>query len=210
MQGANLYCPPLRACICCRRFVLWLFSSPSQTVCITAKEIEDMIPKELTAGGRIETTCSRCNDITGHVIVAMVDGVIIKVECQACGSVHKYREVRKPKLKSETSGVRRVRSGESREAAVSLARSEAAKKAAQTRANQRAQQEAEAVMVAWKSVIVSKGTRDARPYNMTEGYAVGDIVDHPVFGMGEVQSATRPDKMEVLFKEGVKVLRCTL
>jgi hypothetical protein len=28
--------------------------------------------------------------------------------------------------------------------------------------------------------------------------------------MGEVQSVTRPDKMEVLFKEGVKVLRCTL
>ncbi|GFM32961.1 hypothetical protein LN040_16095 [Desulfovibrio subterraneus] len=169
-----------------------------------------MITKELSAGGRIETTCSRCNDITGHVIVAMVGDVIVKVECQACGSVHKYREIRKPKLKSETSGVRRVRHGESREQAVSQARSEAAKKAAQTRANQRAQQEAEAVMIAWKSVIVSKGTNDARPYTMRESYAAGDIVDHPTFGMGEVQSVTRPDKMEVLFKEGVKVLRCTL
>ncbi len=166
--------------------------------------------KELSAGGRIETTCSRCNDITGHVIVAMVGDVIVKVECQACGSVHKYREIKKPKLKSETSSVRRVRQGETRDESVSLARSEAAKKAAQTRANQRAQQEAEAVMIAWKSVIVSKGTSEARPYNMREGYVTGDIVDHPTFGMGEVQSTVRPDKMEVLFKSGVKVLRCTL
>lgn len=169
-----------------------------------------MSTKELSAGGRIETTCSRCNDVTGHVIVAMVGDVIVKVECQACGSVHKYREAKKPKLKSDTPSVRRVRSGESREVAVSQARSEAAKKAAQTRATQRAQQEAEAVMIAWKSVIVSKGTSDARPYNMRQSFEVGEIVDHPTFGMGEVQNTVRPDKMEVLFKNGLKVLRCTL
>ncbi|MFR6517800.1 MAG: hypothetical protein ACLUPV_00325 [Bilophila wadsworthia] len=38
-------------------------------------------------GDRIEARCTRCNDITGHVIVALVGGEIVKVEC-ACGSVH--------------------------------------------------------------------------------------------------------------------------
>ena len=41
-------------------------------------------------GDRIEARCTRCNDITGHVIVALVGGEIVKVECRACGSVHKY------------------------------------------------------------------------------------------------------------------------
>ena len=37
-------------------------------------------------GDRIEARCTRCNDITGHVIVALVGGEIVKVECRACGS----------------------------------------------------------------------------------------------------------------------------
>ncbi len=41
-------------------------------------------------GDRIEARCTRCNDITGHVVVALVGGQIVKVECKACGSVHKY------------------------------------------------------------------------------------------------------------------------
>ncbi len=181
-----------------------------KTICASQlTRSREMMTKELSAGGRIETSCSRCNDVTGHVIVAMVGDTIVKVECQACGSVHKYREVRKPKLKSESSGVRKVRTGETRAESVSLARSEAAKKAAQTRAEQRARQEAEAVMIAWKSVIVSKGTDDARAYSMRDTYAVGEVLDHPTFGMGEVQSVTSPDKMEVLFKDGLKTLRCS-
>ena len=35
-------------------------------------------------GDRIEARCTRCNDITGHVIVALVGGEIVKVECRAC------------------------------------------------------------------------------------------------------------------------------
>ena len=52
-------------------------------------------------GDRIEARCTRCNDITGHVIVALVGGEIVKVECRACGSVHKYYRLRLPRKRRE-------------------------------------------------------------------------------------------------------------
>ena len=41
-------------------------------------------------GQRIEARCTRCRDITGHIIVVVLDGEVAKVECCACGSGHKY------------------------------------------------------------------------------------------------------------------------
>jgi hypothetical protein len=36
------------------------------------------------------------------------------------------------------------------------------------------------------------------------------LLRHPVFGQGEILEITKPDKMQVLFREGVKILRCKL
>ena len=50
------------------------------------------MPQEMIRVGLVGVTemCIRDSDITGHVIVALVGGEIVKVECRACGSVHKY------------------------------------------------------------------------------------------------------------------------
>ena len=42
------------------------------------------------------------------------------------------------------------------------------------------------------------------PYNAI----VRTLVEHPVFGVGAVVELFPPDKMDVLFREGVKRLRC--
>lgn len=169
-----------------------------------------MSTKSPSVGGITDARCSRCKDITGHNIVAMVDNAIVKVECRACGSVHKYREPRATGSAARVDTVRKTRTaGGSRQEAISAARSAAAKKAAQTRARQRAEQEAEATMIAWKTAMVSTGTDDARKYSMKESYEVGDVIDHPSFGKGQVTETVKPDKVHVLFEEGVKVLRCT-
>lgn len=164
-----------------------------------------------SAGDVVDARCTRCKDLTGHNIVAMVETEIVKVECRACGSVHKYHAPKTAKSKATVNTVRKNKASDgSRKEAISAARSAAAKKAAQTRAAQRAKQEAEATMIAWKTALVTKGTNEARPYNMRESFSVGEIVEHPKFGMGEVQNAVKPDKIHVLFEEGVKVLRCAL
>ena len=46
------------------------------------------------------------------------------------------------------------------------------------------------------------------PYSMNGTFAVNTLVDHPVFGTGAVVELLPPDKMDVMFKEGVKRLRC--
>jgi hypothetical protein len=46
------------------------------------------------------------------------------------------------------------------------------------------------------------------PYNMNGKFPVRALVEHPVFGVGAVIELFPPDKMDVLFREGVKRLRC--
>lgn len=100
-------------------------------------------------GDRIEARCTRCNDITGHVIVALVGGEIVKVECRACGSVHKYYPPATPKEAKGKTAVCRVKAGETRKEAVnsfkptSTPSTAAASPAAVSRAAAKAQKAAE-------------------------------------------------------------------
>lgn len=155
-------------------------------------------------GDRIEARCTRCNDITGHVIVAQVGGQIVKVECCACGSVHKYYP---PKAETALadSGVRRVRQGGDRKEAMSASRA-ATPRAART--SSRALAEAAALEKSWREQLERPSSPAPRPYAMSMSLQKGDVVEHPVFGLGTVQAIARPDKAEILFREGIKVLRC--
>lgn len=56
-----------------------------------------------------------------------------------------------------------------------------------------------------KNEIESKQAID---YSMTTFFKVGDVTKHPVFGLGLVQVALGPQKIEVLFEDGRKKLRC--
>lgn len=162
----------------------------------------------LTAGDRITSRCTRCNDLTGHVIVAMVGAEVVKVQCLACGSTHKYRPERREVPRKDKPAVRRARTGSTREEAVAVSRADAARKAAATRAATRAAQEAQATEVAWKVALTRLNGDDSKPYRMDAVFEPGDIINHPTFGLGEVRLVIRPDKMEVLFQGGMRVLRC--
>jgi hypothetical protein len=53
-------------------------------------------------------------------------------------------------------------------------------------------------------------TADAIPYDMTTCFKVGDIISHSKFGIGRVLSCISPNKMQVDFREGEKILICVL
>ena len=164
-------------------------------------------------GDRIEARCTRCNDITGHVIVALVGGEIVKVECRACGSVHKYYPPATPKEAKGKTAVCRVKAGETRKEVVnsfkptSTPSTAAASPAATSRAVAKAQKAAEDMEQNWQRTM-NMTAASARPYAMNETFAVGDVVDHPKFGNGVVQEIFPPDKMQILFRDGAKMLRC--
>ena len=170
-------------------------------------------------GQIIEARCSRCRDVTGHVVMACLDGMPIKVECRACGSVHKYAAPSAaPRQKAETTV--RVKAGQGRAAAVDatvkvekaierMAEMVAEKKAAPrvSRAEQAAMRVAEENEQRWGQAMASiKG--EAAPYNMNGSFPVRSLVEHPIFGTGVVLELLPPDKADILFREGVKRLRC--
>ena len=140
-------------------------------------------------GERIETRCTRCNDITGHIIVALVGGAIVKVQCCACGSVHKYHGsgvktsgARASGAGHTASGPRAARSGSGRQA-------EAAEKL-------------------WREALERPSLPDSRPYTVGMPLAVNDVVEHSKYGLGVVQQVIKPDKADILFRDGLHTMRC--
>ena len=65
---------------------------------------------------------------------------------------------------------------------------------------------AAAAAVAWGDRLEGADVSSARKYSMRETYAVGDIIDHPRFGVGFVVAVTEPQKFEILFEDGVRVM----
>jgi hypothetical protein len=45
-------------------------------------------------------------------------------------------------------------------------------------------------------------------YSMAEAYKVNTLISHPQFGIGVVQRVVGPQKIEVLFEDGRKTMRC--
>jgi len=45
-----------------------------------------------------------------------------------------------------------------------------------------------------------------RPYRIADSYSQGDFIEHPVFGVGRVLDIVGAEKMEVVFRDGRKVL----
>ena len=48
--------------------------------------------------------------------------------------------------------------------------------------------------------------RPVKSYNMDSNFSAGDVINHPKFGLGSVESSPGPNKIEVRFQEGKKML----
>lgn len=140
-----------------------------------------MTSKTLSAGDTIESRCTRCRAVLNHTIVAMVGDKVARVECNTCGGVHNYKE---PKA----------------------TRQAAAKKAATPRKPRK--DPAAAEREEWAALHPTLDRERAHPYDMNAPYRAKDLIDHPVFGLGVVQRVAGPKKVEVLFQDGKKLLRC--
>ncbi|MFY9570243.1 MAG: hypothetical protein WAV20_02420, partial [Blastocatellia bacterium] len=48
--------------------------------------------------------------------------------------------------------------------------------------------------------------RPVKSYDMNNIFSAGDVINHPKFGLGAVEIALPPNKIEVRFQEGKKLL----
>lgn len=75
-------------------------------------------------------------------------------------------------------------------------------------AAKRAANQVEAEWKQWNALLSSVESAKATNYSMTASYKIKSVVNHPAFGLGLVQRAVGPQKIEILFESGKKTMRC--
>ncbi|HET8676486.1 MAG TPA: hypothetical protein VFO63_11900, partial [Blastocatellia bacterium] len=101
------------------------------------------------------------------------------VTCSMCGSLHNYKQA--PAAATGTERATKTRGTTS-------SRSSGTKRS----------REAAAFTIDPK--------RPVKSYNMDSSFSAGDVINHPKFGLGSVESSPGPNKIEVRFQEGKKML----
>jgi hypothetical protein len=132
----------------------------------------------------------------GHRIIAMVGGVPVKVECQTCMSHHKYRRPMEDRgaerRASAPTDAGRTRSASTPRSASARAVAEAAAEAQRDHA--------------WQARIAGKMADDFVKYSPKATFALDDLVKHFKFGDGYVVRVIDVKKIEVMFRDGPRVL----
>jgi hypothetical protein len=140
-------------------------------------------------GDDVEAWCTRCRMNLNHRIIAMVGNIIQRVACLTCGSQHKFYPPKNQTPEEKEERVeRRPQPDKTRKPA--------------SRAANKAYGE-------WTTFMkeMPPGTV-AKPYKISESYGPSEYVEHPLFGTGRVLEIVGAEKIQVIFKEGRKILIC--
>jgi hypothetical protein len=130
----------------------------------------------IRVGGEVDALCGRCELVLAHTVHAVVAGRPVKVECNTCHSVHRFRA---------PPGAARPRAGPA-----------GARRPARERP----------VVVPFESLLAARDVAGARRYSPKDVYVVDQVVDHPAFGRGFVSAVRDGGKLEITFRSDVKVL----
>ncbi len=137
-------------------------------------------------GAEIEAWCGPCGGMTDHHIVALVGDEPKQVVCQACNNRHGYRTTPARKGASEPEKAPdRTASGAEREA--------------QRRADQKA---AELRALANEMAVAT----EVRAFDPKGRYRSGEIISHPEFGRGKVETVLRSSLLVRFSIGGLKSL----
>ncbi len=134
----------------------------------------------LKVGGEVDGYCTRCEMTLAHTIIAMVEGRPVKVECNTCHGVHRFRgdlprgggAARKPTHAGATAE-RRTRDRPS--------------------------------TISFDEVLREKNLAMAQRYSPKATYQLDQVIEHPTFGLGWVSAVRDATKIEVTFRTDVKV-----
>jgi hypothetical protein len=136
---------------------------------------------QITVGSDTQAYCTSCRDMQEHVVVAMVGSRPAKVECGHCHKQHLFR--------AGPPGPAKVKVG----SPVGPRRTRGPAAPSQP-------------PVAPVDLRALTAGRESRLYSPATTFAVGDVVRHLTFGVGLVVVLPGPQKMEVAFPDGQKLL----
>lgn len=143
-------------------------------------------------GNRIQGYCLGCKSDTSQTVID-VEGMQVRVSrCERCGNESDYRT---PRVRTKA----RLRE-------VAAARKAGAKDTAATPRRTRRKKEDPAA--AFRKLVAAGDPAAARPYDVKNELAAGQMIEHSAFGLGVVTALTEEQKATVLFEDGPRVLVC--
>lgn len=140
----------------------------------------------IRVGGEVDAWCGPCDGLTTHHVIAMVGDTPKQVVCQACGGRHGYRTTparAKPAAETETTAT-----------------------APTSEAVRRAEQKAEELRALGRELAEAT---QVRSFDARERYKVGEIIAHPEFGRGKVETVLRASMLVRFPTGGLKSLMLT-
>jgi hypothetical protein len=139
------------------------------------------LAKKYTTGGNCDAWCTKCKLDLAHTIHAMVDDQPVKVECNTCHGIHKYRP---------TAAVK--------EAAKAAAKAERARRSSGTR---KTAPKAPPIPTQWREAMERLHAVDQQRYSVKGLFEVDHIIDHSKFGVGVVVKILEPTRVRVIFRD---------
>jgi hypothetical protein len=132
------------------------------------------------AGSDVDTLCTKCDLELAHVIVAVNAGKPVRVQCKTCHTVHAFRGgggSSARKPPTKSNGTTRASSGRISASAAQ-----------------------------YDDLMQGKDLSRAVRYKPADTFNASDVLDHREFGIGLVTRVLADQKLEVLFRAGVKIL----
>lgn len=128
-------------------------------------------------GGEVDALCTKCELVLAHTVIAMVGSTPVKVECNTCRGVHRYKN---PTVAPKGGASPKPRAPRAPRAAVKT--------------------------IPFEELLAARKTDAAAPYSAKRTYEVDQVIDHPMFGLGFVSAVRDGAKIEVTFRSDVKIL----
>jgi hypothetical protein len=127
-------------------------------------------------GGEVDSFCTKCQLVLAHTVHAVMGGKPVKVECNTCHGVHRFKGGAGLAPSRAATGARAERPARERPA-----------------------------VAAFDELLASRAA-PPQPYSPKKTFAVDDVVDHPIFGRGFVSAVRDAGKVEITFRSDVKLL----
>jgi formate dehydrogenase maturation protein FdhE len=125
--------------------------------------------------------CPRCKRETDNTITSFIGQKIRRVRCEVCKSEYNYHRIQALKKRMEEDSS--IKSSEAKEI--------------------ESQQNCYRI---WEDLMLGRDASTAQPYNIEDKYFENDLINHPVFGIGVVRTVMEDYKIEVVFKNCIKIL----
>jgi hypothetical protein len=160
-----------------------------------------MTTKTIKPGTEVDSWCTKCRMDLLHRIIAVHNGRIMRVECRTCGGHHNYRRPKAALAEPRAQAPRSISSSPSERPRASAAPSP------RRAAVQEAERQREA---SWQKAVLGQPISSFKAYRASQTFSLGDLIRHGKFGDGYIVRVIDRQKVEVMFKDGPRMLAQSL